>query len=167
MIYTEYKPLVYAILYRNCQDSILAEEITQETFFRIISRCSLESSFDLRRFFKSREAMSVQICRLANKLLERELDRKENVLLMETSSVLLEDIPAIDYLPEYEAVYRTELNEMREKVLKLEGPMRDVISLYYYNNMTYKEVAVYLQQGDNWVKHMLRQGKAKLKQMLK
>lgn len=165
-IYKEYEPLVYSYLYTACGDILLAEEITQETFFRIISRCSIDSQFVPERFFKKRESVENQICHLAEQLLGRELLRKEKEQPVERILDFASEIPTLDYLPESSALHDAELNEIYEKIRDLNEPMRYIIFLKYYGKRTYREIAESVKQSENWVRHVVIKGKEQIEQMM-
>lgn len=167
LLYRQYKFVVYHYLYTLCKDVLLAEEITQETFFQIISRCSVDSCFVSERFFRKREPVESQICRLAGQLLSQEMARRSKELSEDEALSLEIERTSMEYLPEPYAMYMMELSEVHEKIKQMQNPMRKVICLRYYGSLTYKEVAKALNQSENWVKHVLRQGKAQLKQMLR
>ena len=165
-IYIEYMSLVYRYLYSVCKDPLLAEEVAQETFFRIVSRCCATSQFIPERFFRKREPVSTQIFHLAMQLLRKELCRKEKELPAEFMLSYAEDIPTMDYLPEVSALYQVELQETREKVMQLPEPVRKAMVLRYYQKMSYKEIAVCLQLNENQIKYLLHIGKLQVEEML-
>lgn len=165
-LYEEYKPLVYHYLYSVCGDSLLAEEITQETFFRIISRCFSASQFIPERIFKKGMPIEIQIYHLAYQLLRKELLRKDKEQADEFVCLMCAEIPTADYLPEVSAMYHAELDEVYEKMKSLKEPVRNVMFLRYYRKRTYKEIAACLEQSENWVKHIISKGKEQLGQML-
>lgn len=165
-LYREYKPLVHQYLYEACRDSLLAEEIAQDTFVCILSRCSKNSRFIPGRFFKKRKSVEQQIFHLAKQLLSTELLRQEKNPSAENALDLAAEIPTLDYLPEPFALYNEELHQTYEKIKKLKEPMRKVIFLKYYGDRSYKEIAESLGQSENWVRHMITKGRAQIEQML-
>lgn len=159
-------PLVYSYLYSICGDHLLAEEVAQETFFRIVSRCCSTSRFIPERFFRKREPVETQIFYLAIQLLRKELCRKEREVPAEFMLSYSQDMPTMEYLPETTAMYKAEQNEVYEKMRSLKEPIRNVIFLKYYEKRTYKEIAECLDRSENWVKYALTRGKEQLEQML-
>ncbi len=165
-LYERYKPLVYRYLYSVCGDGLLAEDVTQETFFRIIYRCCSASGFQQERFFRKSESVERQIFSLAMQLLEREMGRKRREEPVDNVLDLVSGVPTMEYLPETSAIYNVELDEVYEKMKSLKEPVRNVMFLRYYRKRTYKEIAACLEQSENWVKHIISKGKEQLGQML-
>ena len=79
-VYTRYRHAVHAYLFTLCQNEYLAEELTQETFFKALR--ALDS-------FDGRCPLNVWLCRIAKNcrfvkhLVQREIQRKQQVFLSE------------------------------------------------------------------------------------
>ena len=71
-LYARYGQMICAYVYELCNDHFLAEDITQEVFTFILSKCCSGEEFHPERFF-NRKKLSVekQFYRLAKHLLER------------------------------------------------------------------------------------------------
>lgn len=91
-LYREYFTSVYRYIFSMCKDSLLAEEITQETFFRALKK--LDS-------FRGEASARVWLCQIAkniyftyvnknNRLCELKCDESDNLVGDSVESVILD-----------------------------------------------------------------------------
>ena len=77
--------------------------------------------------------------------------------LMRESVPLEDDIPAFD---------KTQINEVYSAVLSLPKKYRTVIHLYYYEDLSIKEISAFLSQSTSATKMQLKRAKEKMKTIL-
>ena len=65
-----------------------------------------------------------------------------------------------------EEVSLDEIMDVRDALKRLDDEHREVIELYYFNQLSVSEIASMLQKSVNTVKSQLRRGREKLRTML-
>lgn len=73
---------------------------------------------------------------------------------------------ATEYMEELLPVFEDEHHELWDAVMKLDSMFREVIILFYYEQLTIKEIGIVLQVKEGTVKSRLSRGKKQLKEML-
>lgn len=88
----------------------------------------------------------------------------KNVFARETSQLpeQLQDT----YQPEVALIKTFESKNLSEAILKLSQRHREVISLYYYNELTINEISKLIQTNENTVKSRLSRARTDLKKIL-
>ena len=147
-IYYAYKDDVLRICYLYLKDNGLAEDAAQETFCRVLGKLhTLKDDTRLKSWILS---ITVNICK--NKL--RHKSRRE--------------IPT-ETLPDGGAAAAdldTALS-VTEAIGRLTPELREIIILYYYQELTQREIAAILKVPETTVAYRLRTAKKQLKDFLK
>lgn len=121
-----YKNAIYYHCFAIVHDEELAEDITQETF--------IDAYYKLKRY-KSEYKLSTWLFKIAtNKALNALKRRKREIV---ADDALFDTIASTQPGPRI----MTEYSELREAVSKLETNHRVVISLYYWQGLSYQEIA--------------------------
>lgn len=142
----QYQDMVYRVALHHFASPPDAEDATQEVFLRLYTReKSFESPEHLRRWLLR---VTVNVCRDALK----SPWRKRRVALD-----ALPDQPVFDR-PEEEALYQV--------VMSLPEQYRTVLDLFYYEELSTKEIAQLLDMSQSAVTTRLARARAYLKQQL-
>lgn len=150
-IYRRHAKSVYAFLLAKTADSMLAEELTQETFYQAVK--SIGS-------FKGESSVSTWLIGIANNVLrgyfrkqkkqaEEELPKTEIAALGGTST---EDIVlrSMDTISLMQAMHR------------LPEPYREVLHLRLTADLSFKEIGQIMERTENWARVTYYRGKEKL-----
>ena len=150
-IYRRHAKAVYAFLLAKTADSMLAEEMTQETFYQAVK--SIGS-------FKGESSVSTWLIGIANNVLrgyfrkqkkqaEEELPKTEIAALGGTST---EDIVlrSMDTISLMQAMHR------------LPEPYREVLHLRLTTDLSFKEIGQIMERTENWARVTYYRGKEKL-----
>ncbi len=132
-IYVEYFDLVYKYLYCLTQSSDLAEELTQDTFFRAIMNIHT---------FKNQSKISTWLCQIAKNLYFDELRKKKKI--SDTSDDIFDYIN-IDESIENKFISNEEHSELNKKIDSLDDMTKKVIYLHIYYDLTFKEIGKVLR----------------------
>ena len=132
-IYVEYFDLVYKYLYCLTQSSDLAEELTQDTFFRAIMNIHT---------FKNQSKISTWLCQIAKNLYFDELRKKKKI--SDTSDDIFDYIN-IDESIENKFISNEEHSELNKKIDSLDDMTKKVIYLHIYDDLTFKEIGKMLR----------------------
>ena len=136
-----------------CKNEALAEEITQETFFKALS--SLES-------FDGKCKVSVWLCQIA-KNTYISICRKEKPLDHETDTGVLVSNQDIDekYLTRESAF------EIHKILHKLPEPYKEVFSLRAFGELSYDQIAELFGKTETWALVTYHRARLKIKEELK
>ena len=144
----EYQGALLRMCYLYLQDASAAQDAVQETFLKAYKGyASFHGKSTERTWLMS---IAINVCRDMNRSAWlRHIDRR----------VTPEDVP----LP---APQDEEALALAEAIRRLPNRHRDVILLYYYQDMTIKEVAEALHAAPSTILKRLNQAKDKLKTLL-
>ena len=132
-IYVEYFDLVYKYLYCLTQNIDLAEELTQDTFFKAIMNINT---------FKNQSKISTWLCQIAKNLYFDELRKKKK--FSDTSDDIFDYIN-IDESIENKFISNEEHSELNRKIDSLDDMTKKVIYLHIYDDLTFKEIGKVLR----------------------
>ena len=118
----------------------LAEELTQETFYRATKKISE---------FRGESKMSTWLCQIAKYVYYQSLDKKRRrkevsfdeaveLAMQEETEKSIEDAEA-------------KMNIFKE-IYKLSSPMRDVVMLRLTGELSFKEIGDIMAQSENWAR---------------
>ena len=150
-IYRRHSKSVYAFLLAKTADSMLAEELTQETFYQAVK--SIGS-------FKGESSVSTWLIGIANNVLrgyfrkqkkqaEEELPKTE---IAARGGTATEDIVlrSMDTISLMQAMHR------------LPEPYREVLHLRLTADLSFKEIGQIMERTENWARVTYYRGKEKL-----
>lgn len=150
-IYHRHAKAVYAFLLAKTADSMLAEELTQETFYQAVK--SIGS-------FKGESSVSTWLIGIANNVLrgyfrkqkkqaEEELPKTE---IAARGGTATEDIVlrSMDTISLMQAMHR------------LPEPYREVLHLRLTADLSFKEIGQIMERTENWARVTYYRGKEKL-----
>ena len=162
-IYEENARIVYRYLLSLTQDSDLAEEITQETFYQAVKAVD--------RFDHSCR-VSTWLCAIAKNQL-RKHQRKESRFRLTTPESANED--AFDLIPENAGeVSSTESQvlsnwnrvEILRRMHQLPEPGREVLYLRIFGCLSFREIGEVMGKSENWARVTYYRGKLKLREVM-
>jgi RNA polymerase sigma-70 factor (ECF subfamily) len=168
-IYRWHAPLIYRFTLRMCGDPATAEEVTQEVFLALLRQ---KDEFD-----PSRAALSTWLCGIARRQVWKFLERRERALpaaMLELDGFgdPEEDAPALEaqaqdddpatFLTRKEAVAA-----VRAGVEDLPPPLKEVILLCEFEEMTYQQAAEIVGVPVGTIRSRLSRAKVRLAQSLR
>ena len=152
-LYSNYYPQVYRYVLKLCSDEVLAEEITQETFFKALN--SLDS-------FDCKCKVSVWLCQIAKNTYisicrkEKHLDHDSDTGLL-VSSLNIEE----NYLSKESAF------EIHKILHKLPDPYKEVFSLRAFGELSYEQIGELFGKTETWARVTYHRARLKIKEELK
>ena len=152
----EYYPLVYGYLLTLTSSNYdLAEELTQETFFRAIKNINR---------FKGEAKVSTWLCQIAKFTFWQYLDKRNR-----SKEVLFSDSPDIPSLELVEETYqRQETNRaLYDAIDKLDAGTRDVMLYRINGDLSFKEIGELMGKTENWARVTFYRGKQRLGKEMK
>jgi RNA polymerase sigma-70 factor (ECF subfamily) len=144
-IYDKYKGLVYSIIYHMVRGRGIAEDLTQETFWRLWNR--------IHTFDAERGRLGHWMATIARNRAVDYLRSARNAPLLSAQSIELNTA----HLSTHSHAARIESENRVLKALKsLNSTQREVIELVHYQGLTQTEVAEALQRPLGTVKSIVR-----------
>lgn len=138
-IYRAHARTVYKFLLSQCHDDVLAEELTQETFYQAVRAAD--------RFDGSCK-VSTWLCQIAKHLLYQHLRKRRR------EEPLPEEEGALPPLPsaEAEALDRAGGLELLRRVHQLPEPGREVVYLRVFGALSFREIGEVLGKTETWAR---------------
>ena len=150
-IYRRHAKSVYAFLLAKTADSMLAEELTQETFYQAVK--SIGS-------FKGESSVSTWLIGIANNVLRgyfRKQKRQAEEELPKT------EIAARGGTATEDIVLRSmDTISLMQAMHRLPEPYREVLHLRLTADLSFKEIGQIMERTENWARVTYYRGKEKL-----
>lgn len=152
-IYSRYFREVYHFAFSLCRSETIAEEITQETFFKALS--SLDT-------FDGKCKVSVWLCQIAKNAFlsqcrkEKHIDRNADISLLVSNH----DIENL-YLTKESAF------EVHKALHALPEPYKEVFSLRTFGELSYEQIAELFGKTPTWARVTYHRARLKIKEELK
>lgn len=150
-IYTEYFDMIYKYLLCLTHNSDLAEELTQETFYKAIVKINT---------FKGKSKISTWLCKIAQNLWYDEIRKnKKSVINYDDLNLLVsnEDI-------ENNFISINEQENLHIKINSLDDITKKVIELRIDGDLKFKEIGAIFNKSENWARVTFYRGKTKIKE---
>ena len=154
-LYRQYRPSVFrtaCLISGNSQDG---DDITQETFIKVFTHC---------RELKSNAMFRYWLFKILNRTAWQFLNRKKPEIPDET--VLDKAEAGSNPLTEELFLKKEQQNEIYQAVMQLDYKLRLVVILYYYNELSTKQIAKIADCYEGTVKSRLFTARKRLRQLL-
>lgn len=148
-IYKQYFKVVNKYLFCLTHNDNLAEELTQETFYRAVKKIGS---------FKGDCKIQVWLCQIAKNLWYDELKKNKRYKSIEGEEL---ELIAIEDT-EKTAIQNTSKLELFKKMQSLDTQTKEVMYLRLTGDLTFKEIADILNKTENWARVTFYRGKQKL-----
>ncbi|MCR5216600.1 MAG: sigma-70 family RNA polymerase sigma factor [Lachnospiraceae bacterium] len=136
-LYQEYFSVVYKYILSMSRNSLTAEEITQETFFKAMKK--IES-------FRGDCSVRVWLCQIAKNLY---YDYLKNQSRFEE---LPEEYGESSLSPEEDIVRETDRNAIHRILHSLKEPYKEVFTLRTYGELSFSEIAELFEKTTSWAR---------------
>lgn len=144
----EYYQIVYGYLITITGGNYdLAEELTQETFYRAIKNA---------KQFREECKMSTWLCQIAKYTFYQHLDKKNR--RKEVSMDAAVEV-AMEQQIEREYISNEQKLLIYKKIQKMESPVKDVLMLRLSGELSFKEIGEILGKTENWARVTFYRGK--------
>ncbi|MGB5811691.1 MAG: RNA polymerase sigma factor [Polyangiales bacterium] len=153
VLFERYAPILLRLTRRHLRSEELAEEIVQQTFFRLHGARN-----DFRRGSKLRPWVMTIAMNLVREHWRRKKRRKMTTLEVETQAA-----PEAEFMP-IEVRQRSQL--LHQALEKLPNSQREVVELHWFQERPYAEVAAIVGTSEGAVRVRAHRAYATLKQLL-
>lgn len=155
-IYCKYYKSIYRYLVAITKEVNIAEEITQETFFKALKNIDK---------YNPNKKMLTWLCEIAKNTYFSEYKKNKKFQKLSESEMEFE----IDN--EQNIVEKIIDNEDNSEILKilhkLEEPYKEVFSLRVYGELSFKQIGEIFDKSENWARVTYYRSKLKIKESLK
>lgn len=151
-IYRLYAKDVYRYILSLCRDSVLAEDILQNTMLK---------AFDNIGSFAGGCSVKTWLCSIARNAYFDHLKKHDN-----KNIPLDEGLDSIGGDPEKKAMSRLSAVEILKLVHALEEPFREIFTLRFYGELKFSEIGEVFGKSENWARVNFFRAREKLAQML-
>lgn len=148
-IYEKYAQTVFKYLRILCKDENLAEELTQETFYRAIK------SIDR---YDGTCKVSTWLCQIAKHIWYQEIDKKNRKKTFELSEDMVSNNTSIEDL----FCLREKKMEMMKQVYKLDQTAKEVVLLRITGAFSFREIGELFNKNENWARVTFYRAKQKI-----
>lgn len=150
-----YYPYVYGFLLKMSKDTHLSEDLTQDTFLKMIQKIELFKC-DGKTSFGTWLIAIAKNCFIDNM-------RKNSVIIENYDDLQLADFHNVSD----EVITKVEYEEFQKASAKLPYEQQIAIKLKYEENLTLKEISQRFGVQPKTIKSRIHEGKVKLRKMLK
>lgn len=148
-LYREYSTQVYKFVFSLCHHHLLAEEITQETFYRAVK--------SIHRYDGTCKVY-VWLCQIAKHVWYQELDKQKK-----RSCDTLEEPSLTDsYTTESQFILAQDKMELFKQLHLLDPNTKEVLYLRLTGEFTFREIGEILGRDETWARVTFYRGKQKL-----
>lgn len=154
-IYKKYSKIVYKYLLGLTNNSELAEDLMQETFYSAVKNIHK---------FRNECNIKVWLCEIAKNKWRNTIKRDKRKLFNDS----IEDIDELIYEDEFEdkIISREEITELYKKIYNLDEITRKVIYLRIKLELSFKEIGIILGKSEEWARVVFFRGKNKLRESM-
>ena len=149
-IYNQYFKDVYKFIYSICRNEHVAEEVTQETFFKALK--NIDKYNGQCKFY-------VWLCQIAKNTYFTIY--KKNSRNEELSEVMLDDNLLEKMIDKESAL------EVYKQIHLLEEPYKEIFYLRTFCDLSFKEIAIIYEKQENWARIIYSRAKIKVREGLK
>ena len=154
-LYRTYFDIVYRYIRSISQDGSLAEEVTQETFFKALKKADqFRGDCDVR----------VWLCQIAKNTLYDHLKKQKKQLLGDEKLEKTES--AGGELLEEKLAQRSQAMEIHKVLHRLSEPYKEVFSLRTLGELTFREIGMLFGKSENWARVTYYRARVKIREEL-
>ena len=149
-MYEEYFKTVYKYLFCLTHNEDISEELTQETFYKAVSKINT---------YRGDCKISVWLCQIAKNLWFDQCRKHKKIIDSETIA------DEIIMSAEEEALQNDEKISLYKRMQNLDEKTREVMYLRITGELSFKEIGEILNKTENWARVTFYRGKNKLKEV--
>lgn len=150
-MYEEYFKTVYKYLFCLTHNEDISEELTQETFYKAVSKINT---------YRGKCKISVWLCQIAKNLWYDQCRKNKKLIDIDKEKKLDEIIISA----EEEVLKNDEKITLYKKMQNLDEKTREVMYLRITGELSFKEIGEILNKTENWARVTFYRGKNKLKE---
>ncbi len=151
-VYAQYFRKVYSFVLSLSQNEHIAEEITQETFFRVMKHPEA---------FRGQSSVDTYLCSIAHNLYISSIRRQKR----QVSDIGTEEMPdPKDFSQDFES--RDTTRRLHVLLHQMEEPYKEVFSLRVFGELPFAEIGALFGKSDSWARVTYFRAKQRLQRQL-
>lgn len=154
-IYRREFPKVYKFLLSLCRDPGLAEELTQETFYRAIQTSDT---------FRGECSFPVWLCQIGKNLYLSQLRQEKRHGTVSYDDSCVSTLTSADGDPEEALVQKDTAMTIHRRLHGLPEPYREVFSLRALGELSFSQIGEIFGKSESWARVTYHRAKLKLKE---
>lgn len=151
-IYSEYFRDVYRFAYSISRDEKIAEEITQETFFKALQ--GIDN-------FRGQCKLVVWLCQIAKNCYFSHLDKQKRFVSEQ------EEPANCEASPEETLLKKDETMRIHKALHLMNDPYKEVFMLRVFGELSYAEIGGLFEKSEGWARVTFYRSKQKIQEMLR
>lgn len=149
-IYNQYFKTVKKYLYCLTRNNDIAEELTQETFYKAVQKIHT---------FRGNCKISVWLCQIAKNIWYNELKKNKRLQSIENIEIISEEDTEAKIIANEKKI------DIYKRMQKLDEKTREVMYLRITGELSFKEIGNILGKTENWARVTFYRGKQKIKEV--
>lgn len=141
--YKEYVPQVYHFLLKLTRDPVLAEELTQETFYQAFVHIDR---------FEGKCQVFTWLCQIGKNAYYKEFRRRKRYLPMEESMSCVGGDDGCEAEPLEDICRQEQLDRMKYHLSHLPEPYREIFTMRIFGGVSCKELAKLYGKSESWAR---------------
>ena len=154
-LYRTYFEIVYRYIRSISRDEILAEEITQETFFKALKKADE---------FRGECDVRVWLCQIAKNTLYDHLKKQKKYLTNEEALEQTESESGGNF--EEKLAQKSEAMEIHKVLHGIQEPYKEVFSLRTFGELSFREIGMIFGKSENWARVTYYRARVKIREEL-
>lgn len=152
-LYETYYVKIYSYMMTLAKNNDLAEEITQETFYRAIMA---------RQTFRGNSDEFTWLCAIAKNLFYD----KMRMFARRSDAVIPEDIPDMDAGPGELAADREDAFKIHMILHSLDEPYKEVFELRCFGELSFRQIGTIFGKTENWARVTYHRARLKVQERM-
>ena len=153
-LYTEYFTTVYRFTLSISKNPDIAEEITQETFFRALK--AVDS-------FKGKSSLKVWLCQIAKNLYYTYMNKQKRCLPIDAEHFSRDGTHSSEKI----FFQKTAVKQIHRVIHNMNEPHKEVFSLRFFGELSFSEIGELFNKTEGWARVTYHRAKLKIKEELK
>lgn len=153
-VYDRFFKDVYLFVLAMSGDQAVAEDVTQETFFKALKEID---------HFKGNCSVKSWLCKIAKNIYIDGIRRKKRLAAVKER---LAGAPEAERSVETEAVRREEVISIYKALHCLEEPYKEVFGLRTLGELSYKEIGEIFEKSESWARVTYHRAKLKIREKM-
>lgn len=148
-LYSKYFHDVYRFILSMCKNQSIADDIVQETFFKVLKNSNKIDSV---------KNIKAWLCEIAKNTYLNYIDKNKKTIPIEELELESDFSIENDFL-------NKEINKKIHKIVhKLDEPYKEVFYLRIFGNLSFKEIANIFEKDESWARVTFHRCKLKIKE---
>lgn len=150
-LYNDYFSIVYKYILSISKDSLTAEEITQETFFKALKKIDK---------FRGECSIRVWLCQIA-KNTYYDYVKLQSKFVQPNKDENFEETVEYDYLTSFES------KEIHKILHNMKEPYKEVFSLRVFGELSFSDIGELFEKSDSWARVTFHRARLIIKEEIK